>query len=318
VHPNGIFAIPLVALAWANLHGSFFLAPVLLSIAWIDERSRTGPRTRALAILVPLSLLATMVNPFGAGVWTYAVGLSMDPVIRRVVEEWQPPTIRSYAGAVFFLSATGVVVLLSRVRRSISPATTITLVLFFAAGLFTIRGIYWWAVAAPVAVVPLLATPSPRPRSDPVNRLNVAVIGFAALAVLVALFPWLSHADRGHPGERLLAFAPPGITDALDEVLEPGDVIYNAQTWGSWIEFRFPENPVTTDSRFEVVPDDAWHENELVASAVEGWQEILDDWEVDVAALSRDQQGELIRRIRRDPAWRVVYEDEDGVVLVRR
>jgi hypothetical protein len=38
---------------------------------------------------------------------------------------------------------------------------------------------------------------------------------------------------------------------------------------------------------------------------------------VRVLALSREQQEELIPIVLRDPDWRLVYEDEEGLVLVR-
>ena len=36
-HPGRLWAIPLIVLVWANIHGSFFLGPVVLGLAWLED-----------------------------------------------------------------------------------------------------------------------------------------------------------------------------------------------------------------------------------------------------------------------------------------
>ena len=36
-HPGRLWAIPLIVLAWANIHGSFFLGPLVLGLAWLED-----------------------------------------------------------------------------------------------------------------------------------------------------------------------------------------------------------------------------------------------------------------------------------------
>jgi hypothetical protein len=94
--------------------------------------------------------------------------------------------------------------------------------------------------------------------------------------------------------------------------------MFNAQRWGSWLEFAVPENRVFVDSRIEVTPDSVWGDYAVVSFGQEGWQQVLDRWGIRVVVASPDQQRDLIPRIRRDPAWRVLYRDADGWVFVRR
>ena len=37
-HPTGVWIVIPVTLLWANLHGSFFMAPLLLGLAWVEDR----------------------------------------------------------------------------------------------------------------------------------------------------------------------------------------------------------------------------------------------------------------------------------------
>ena len=75
--------------------------------------------------------------------------------------------------------------------------------------------------------------------------------------------------------EGLLTDAPPGITHALEGVLQPGEAFFNAQEWGSWFEFALPDHPVFVDSRFELIPEPAWREYDAVSVGAPGWQDVL-------------------------------------------
>lgn len=317
--PGGVWVVVPITVLWANLHGSFFLAPLLLGLAWVEDRS-LRERVAPTALLAgAASLLATMVNPFGPRVWSYAAGLSTNPVIRRTIEEWQPPTIRTYTGAVFFLSVLGVAVLLiARVRRPVPWASLMPLAVFLVIALAAIRGVYWWAIAAPIALAGVVPDrPARTERRDPAGPLNVGIVGLLAVGLVAALIPWIPYAGRSMPTERQLLFAPAGITRELHRILAPGQVLFNAQQWGSWLEFEFPENPVVVDSRIEVVPAQVWSKSYAASDGIEGWQAILDSWHVDVAVLARDQQRGLIPRMKADPGWDLVYEDADGLIFTR-
>ena len=69
-HPRRLWLIPILALAWANLHGSFPLVLVVLGIAVLGDLLDKGEWRISLAATV-VSALATLVNPFGLDVWGY-------------------------------------------------------------------------------------------------------------------------------------------------------------------------------------------------------------------------------------------------------
>jgi hypothetical protein len=79
---------------WANVHGSFVLAPLLLGYAWLEDRQAGVPSRSAFAVLV-VAVAATLVNPFGPGVWAYAAGLTTNADVTARVSEWQPVSLRT-------------------------------------------------------------------------------------------------------------------------------------------------------------------------------------------------------------------------------
>jgi hypothetical protein len=308
-------AMPAIVAVWVNLHGSFFLGIVLLGLAWLEDRRRGDPHAPRIVFVTAASLLATLANPFGFKVWPYALGISSNSTITRFISEWQPPTIRDVAGAVFFLSVAAVVVLLARRDRPAPWPTLITLGLFILIGLYAIRGIFWWALVVPPLVAPLMAPARPRTRDRVPSRVNTA---FATLVVLLAIsfLPWWRAANPLHPSAAV-DHAPIGITAALQRVLQPGDRMFNAQIWGSWFELAIPHDPVFVDSRIEVFSPPVWSQYQQISAGQQGWQGVLDRWHVDVVVASREQQAQLLPRIARDPGWRLAYQDPAGAVYVR-
>jgi hypothetical protein len=318
-HPLGVWVVIPITVLWANMHGSFFMAPLLLGLAWVEDRWVRGRGARTLLLAGLGSLLATTVNPFGYRVWSYAAGLATDPVIRRTIAEWQPPTIETYTGVAFFLSVLGVAALLiARVRRPVPWRSLLPLAVFLAIGLIAMRGVYWWAMVAPIVLSGVLVEgPAPAQRRDPAGPVNTTIVGLLAVAVLGILLQWAPYSGQVMPDPNRLSFAPAGITRELRGVLRPGELMFEAQGWGSWLELEFPQNRVVVDSRIEVLPQNVWWKYYAVSRGVEGWQATLDSWHVDVAVLARDEQPDLIPKMEADPGWQLVYEDADGLIFRR-
>jgi hypothetical protein len=318
-HPGGVWLVIPITVLWANLHGSFFLAPLLLGLAWVEDRWTRGRASSTLLLAGLGSLLATMVNPYGYRVWSYAVGLATNPVIRNSIEEWRPPTIETVTGIVFFLSIVVVAALLiARVRRPVPWGSLVPLVVFLAIALAALRGVWWWTMVVPIVLAGVLSDrPARLERRDPSGRVNAVIVALLALVAVGSLLRWMPYAGPDMPPGDRLGFAPVGITRELQGTLGPGEVLFNAQKWGSWLEFEFPRNPVIVDARIEVIPSSVWSNYGAVSSGVEGWQATLDAWDVDVAVLARDQQGPLIPKMQADPGWRLVYEDAEGLIFRR-
>jgi hypothetical protein len=314
-HPRRLWAVVVIVLAWANLHGSFFLGPLLLALAWLEDlldRSPSAPRTLPT---LAASLATTIVTPFGPDTWRYVLEIAGSPQVRDVVSEWQPTSLRSPIGAIFFASLVPMLLLAGRRAQRADRVVILRLLLFAIVALTSYRGTLWWALVAPVTAARWLPEVR-RNAPDPRSRANAAIAAVMVVLSLAPLAVWMPYTGRAAPSG-LVTFAPRGITRTLEGLLAPGERSFHAQAWGSWFELALPENPTTVDARFEVMPPRRWREYEAVSHGRADWEEILEDWGVRVLALSREQQEELIPIVLRDPDWRLVYEDEEGLVLVR-
>ena len=307
------WAIP-ISLIWANLHGSFPLAVLVFLFAWLEDRvaGRAGRRTLAVAAL---SMLATVVTPFGPRVWRYVVDVSADPLIREVVLEWRPPGLTTYTGVMFFGSVALALVVFVRNRRALPWPALVELGFFLALAASSSRNVFWWGI---VLTTMLARLPWARrePAVDPRNRANAVLFAALAAVPLVAGARWLPHANA-EPPAGLIRLAPAGLTEELRSRLQPGEPFANAQPWGSWFELTLPEHPVFVDSRFEVVPPQAVRASIAISSAEPGWEAELDALPVRFYAVDREHQPALVAALPGLEGWRQVYSDEDGLILVR-
>ncbi len=337
-HPGLIWAIPVLVLVWSNVHGSFFLGPAAVAFAGLEDLVARRPGAARTFLVALLSFAATFVNPFGLGVWTYAAGIAADPTIRRLITEWQPTSPLSFAGAMFYGSiVAGAVLLIVAVRKGTEASgsrrrflrlawpTLVWLVVLAAIGAFAERGVAWWSIGAPIAVAGLLdlaahgregsvpTEPPPQPRRSVVPTVIVA----AMVLVVIVLLPTWRGGDRLYGPTGLLTDAPHGITAAVEAVAGPTDRIWNAQRWGSWLEFAIPSAPVAVDSRIELIPADVWTDHLALSSGAPDWAGILDRRGVTIVVASATEQHALIELMRASPDWRVTADDEDGTVFVR-
>jgi hypothetical protein len=320
--PRGLWLLPLVAAAWANLHGSFVLAPLLVGLAWLADLHDRSPRARLTFVAAMATAAATLATPFGIEAWRYAASLSTNRDVTARITEWQPATPTDVPGALFWGSVVLVglaLVVIARRRRGLRWPALVTLLAFAALGAMAARGIAWWPAIAAVTLAGLLAPPAggvsrPTPRGSALNAFVAVVLVLAGVALLPAWRP--IDPGQGAPAG-LLTFAPSGVTAALRERAGPSDRVWNPQPWGSWLEFAVPAPAYAFDSRIEVIPAQAWADGDVVAAAGPGWEAILDRYGVTIIVTQAPSTSPLTGPLRADGGWDLAFADADGAVWMR-
>jgi hypothetical protein len=304
-HPGRLWALPAICLIWANVHGSFLFFLPLLVLAILDSAIGRRSDLRRLLLVGGASLLATLVNPFGPDVWRYVIELTSNPVIRDRVTEWVPLTIRDPIGVMFFVSAGAVVFVLVRRAAWVGWSDLLWLATFFLVGVTAVRSAAWWGIVAPVIVAGVL------PRGQPEGSRGSVVLNAAFLLVIAAtgslLLPWW-NATR-------LQAAPQELVTATRRATDPGARMIVHQTYASWFELVLPDRPVFVDSRIELYPATVWADYEALIDGRADWPRIADRWQADVIVAK--PSWAVLPFLRKHPAWRLVFEGEDGLVFVR-
>lgn len=317
-NPRWLWLAPVLVLLWANVHGSFFLGVLLLGLAWLDDLHGRVDRPHLTLGTAIAAALAACVTPFGPAVWAYAAGLTTNPEVRNRITEWQPTSVTSLTGLLFYGSALLVGFVLARRGGRISWPAMLTLAMFLALGAYAERGVAWW----PFVAVPTLAGLFGRAAGDrperaerpAMPRLNAMVATMLVLAGVIVLPGWRPIDPGTGAPEGVLANAPSGLTAAIREAARPGDRLLNPQVWGSWFEFATPELPVAVDSRVELFPAEVWDAYDAVLRGDPGWEEQLAAWGVSLAVVEADNSAFLDRLVA--AGWTKLVADRDGTVLL--
>jgi hypothetical protein len=325
---------PVLLALWTNLHGAFPAGLMLIGCfllasawrAWRDGNLRRDRQTLALALCQAASLLATLANPYGWGIYLY-VGQTSSRAADRGILEWLPPRLDMLVGMAWAASL-GLLVLLSALawRRGRRPtAREVFLILcFLPLACRSVRMMAWWLIVfAPMASSWLMALLPVRPTAERTRPSWGAGLTFALLLLAAVLsVPGLEHYNP------LLGFAPrQRPTEAGLEAVHrylaerpAGGRLFSRFEWGEYLSWACGSHCwVFMDGRIEIIPDDVWQQYLCLTFGEQDWQKILDKYRVDYLVLDANYHGEgLLAQVQRSPAWQRVLEADGGVVLFER
>ena len=304
--PRLYLLAPVLVLLWANIHGSFVLAPVLLGYAWLDDVVARRPARLSFGVLV-VGIVATLVNPFGVGAWSYAIGIGANPAIAGQVSEWQRTSPFEMPGLLFYPSVVITGLLLFRRRAAVTAPDWLLAVSMAMLGIWAVRGVAWWACVMVFLLAGALAVaerPVRQARRSVVNGVTAVALG----VLIVVALPWWRPTDPLTGRAGLLSYAPSGLATAVAGLAAPGARVVVPQTWGSWFEWAAPDARYFIDSRFELFPPDVWADYEALSGP--NAAEVLDRRQVDVVVVAVGEPPP-------PGAWVQVHADLDGIVFVR-
>ncbi|MFN8525172.1 MAG: hypothetical protein U0821_18915 [Chloroflexota bacterium] len=333
----GLVGVALIFIFWVNVHGSFVLAYVCLSLgafdaAWSRWHGRDLGRLKLTIRLGILLLPAALVNPYGwrllAYVWDVVVFNGVGSAVGVLGVEWGPPILRSTYGGAFFASVLVVIGLLGAGRKP--RCREVVLMLFFGLlALQAIRNVAWWGLIVAPYVARAISHPSRptllMPGDSPgrgqerayglpvgVPSLNVMCIGL--LVTLLMLFlPWWRE-KLPLPASRT-AVLDQSTPVALGEYLaqnQPDGNLFHHTDWGAYLGWRIgPDRKIFVDDRFELHPPDVWRDYARVSGGHASWEEVLERYGVVQVALDAGSQPGLAEAIGRTPRWDLKFQDGD-------
>ena len=313
--PYRIWWIPPIVAVWANLHGSFPLAILLIGFAWLEDHGENSDLARRHVLVAAASVLASFVNPFGPRVWPYALNLLTDPDVVREVAEWGPPSIHTITGLFFFASILMTAWFLARRPVPTAWIPLLKLGVFAGIGLLAIRGVGWWALIAPVAIAEVVKDDlKARDVSRPPVHLAIAAL---IVALVLVTLPVSRGRDPRSGGPAKLTYAPEDLVSAAARAAGPDRRVFVSQLYASWTEFAAPSLLVAVDPRIELFPARVWADYFLVSDGREGWEEVLDLWDVRTLVLEPGQAEGLLQILPQHQEWRLVIRTPLGSVYER-
>ncbi len=308
-----IWLAPVIAVAWANLHASAMLAPVvagIFAVTAVRDRATVGfVEVRRYVIATVLCAAAVFATPLGPRLPAYALGLLNSP-IRHSIEEWRPTNFGDFA----FAAGAFPLLLLLAVNVTRLSLRDRLLVACFMTLLFTaVRNVPLFALA----VAPLALASLPR-SSKPQNvSRGAAVLGWGTVALLafMAVDAPLSIVHHAPPREQGLPIAPAHAVAATKG--HAGRVFCEDFAWCSLFLNEAPGPRFFMDGRADPYPLNVWHDYLTVINGEVGWNKVLARWQVDAVLVKRDKALDAL--LAASPAcWRAATADDHVRLYLKR
>jgi len=311
-----LLAVPLLMAVWANLHGGWIVGLATLG-AWVLVRLvrpvEGGPSRAMLAGVGLVSVAATLINPYGVGLWTFlrdTVGLS-----RPDIRDWQPlfelPLgFILLVGVVFAVAAVAVV----KAGRKLDPAYGLMVGVLAFATIKVSRNDAFFGLAVVMLLGPYLGRE--RARTAPNLRLGVRTLarplsGAIALALVLGGAAYGAVHDRcvgveGAPEPEAAAFIQREFSRAR---------VLTYFNWGEYAIWQLAPDgdKVSMDGRRETVYTDALFDAHVRFYANRpGALRFAERLHPDLIWLPR--RARVIAALRRN-GWTSVFEGPKSVVL---
>ena len=335
-----LVGLPIIALAWANLHAGWVLLFLLGGAVLVGEAvdgalgRRFEPQlTRAalwrLAAALVVSLAALVVNPNGLALYLYPLETATIAAHREFLAEWSPPDFGTLPGqllAVFVV--VGVVPTLLLAWRRMRLADGLVLVGLTVMAMSAAR---FLLVAGPIAAIIIAAYLDPvisrtrvgrstgtaltrmeRPaRTAGTGRLN---LGLVILMVLGGVLITLGRAGPTAQRQLIGQHMPVAAVDWIN-AHDPGERPFNQYSWGGYLGLYRPQYPIYIDGRSDIYGDAPIRRYAETVRLERDPQVVLDDDRIDYVLFDRDTP--FAHWLDESAAWERVYGDDLAGVWVR-
>jgi hypothetical protein len=325
-----LWVIPIVFVAWVNLHGGYIAGFMLLGAVLAGEIGHrvlgfTGPevlnwkRWRKLLIITLISGAALLINPYTFNALLLPFKTVNLGVLQDFIQEWAAPNFHELyqQPMVWMLLLTLVVIGWSGRRLDASDAAL--LVIFAYISFLARRNIGLFAlICAPVLSRHAAALIGRyrwgrRPLSRGVPLLNWIVLMVIGLAVLLkVILPITPAAQQQAENKILPASAANWIVDH-----QPTGKLFNSYNWGGYLLWRlWPQYPIYTDGRTDVYANSFLQEYLQIVTGQLDAPALFDQRGIKVVMV--EQAAPLVAQLLKSGGWQEAFRDEMAVVLTRR
>lgn len=297
---------------WANSHGSYPLAMVLLvavAIGVVIDERRVPAAEARVAMFTAGGIALAVVGPLGFRVLWFPFHLLGRREALDGVVEWQAPSFTSPSELAFLVLVPLVALAASRGAqwRALFPA-----LVFLAAGMLATRNIAIGSVVIVVLLAPALAgmlRGSDGSEGGPVPRVigRAAVVGVAVTLGAVFVAPAMDL-DR-YPVAQVDLLERQGLLQ------RDGVTVVHREAVGNYLTYRFGRDAgVFIDDRFDFYPLELTADHLTLLDGGD-YREVLDRREADVVLWQAEEQ--LSQWLVEADEWFIADRDDEWVVACR-
>ncbi len=331
-----LWVLPLMVV-WSNLHGGYPLGLMLMGFMLAGEAlnhlmGSDSPevlgwaRIRKLAVVTILSGLVVIINPNGIQMWRIPFQTIEVGALQNFIQEWASPNFHDLTQQTLLWLLFALFLAIGLSRRPVDGTDLLTVVGFGFMACLAVRNYGPFALAA-VPVLSRHAWPSiqrifhriplkfvqhsSKPLSlaiqKPLNLSIVALIGLFAFGKLYMTTSPVFIAPLIRQGY------PVGAVEWMQDHAVHGRLL-NEYAWGGYLDWSARDLQVFVDGRTDLFGDEIIDEWMTVIAGGEGWQDILDRYQVDFVLLQPDRP---VTGLLEKNGWILLYQDNHSELFGR-
>jgi hypothetical protein len=315
-----LFILPPLFLLWANFHGGFFLGLMIL-IFWAVRKIFEHPRNfgKFLGIILA-SFLATLVNPFGIGIFAEAWQHFQTPM-QDLIAEWVTPNIWQQSAiltaAIFLLWAAW-----QKSRDKFFWSATIISFAFLA--FVARRNIALFSFMALLAGSEIWSAEFLKLEKNKFISVGKNIlVGGGILFLLFTNVPrQLTTFAEENYCRAIPRIYPCGAVEFLQSRNSAGLNIFSHFEWGGFLEWQLSENRYFVDGRMPAWPtptgESPYSIYLSIIQAQPSWENFLVNLKTDLLLIGAGTFLDLELRQNKNPNWQEIFRDEVAVIYERK
>lgn len=235
------YGLPLIFLLWANMHGGFIIGLIVFFILAILKRKPAD------IIILILSALITLLNPYGLQLWREVWISISDLAIRLYIIEWRPVFFSVTAGALLFFAFSLAFILQD--KRKLKIYEILPLFLLLISAFSSARNIPFFLIFSVIILQSIIKNFIIKVNSNKLNlrRFNLLYIFFLLTVTTVTLVEWYKNYSAAQTRNERNNY-PRQAINYLQKNL-PDCEILGSYEWGGYLDWKLPAKKVFIDGR---------------------------------------------------------------------
>ena len=329
---KGWIIFPIMMAFWANLHGAFIAGLVIWAIVFLGELLENQKNWNQLRVLIwigPSSILASLLNPDGLGIWKTGLGFLGNQYLVSHTAEYLPPDFQNPAFWPFLIVIGLSVLILGLSQRRMNYAPLFLVGSWTAMALYSARNIPLYVVV----VIPILCDLGAKlikegrgsrvvdwflDLQDRITITENSIRGglLAVLSVVLSLSLLVNgvRLDFQSAGNSFSEdIFPVQAVDWMGDTRLEGNG-FNYFPWGGYLLYRlWPEHLVFIDGQTDFYGEELTREYEQVITLQPGWQRVFSKFDIKWVIMPVDSP--LAGYLSESEDWATLYQDQTANIF---
>ena len=317
---------------WANLHGAFIAGLVIWALVFLGElleKPKNWSQLRVLIWIGPSSILASLLNPDGLGIWKTGLGFLGNQYLVSHTAEYLPPDFQDPAFWPFLLVIGLSILVLGLSQRRMNYAHLFLVGSWTAMALYSARNIPLYVVV----VIPILCDLGAKlikeargskvadwflGLQDRITLTENSIQGglMAVLSVALSLYLLVIGVRLDFQGVGNYFSEdnfPVQAVDWIDGTQLEGNG-FNYFPWGGYLLYQlWPDYLVFIDGQTDFYGEELTREYEQVITMQPGWQMVFSEFDVQWVIMPVDSP--LASYLSESEDWMTLYQDQTANIF---